>query len=109
MLKEHPKVKIKELQKTFMLMEAMPYTRLPEYVQGTQRKMVYTPDFIIEVEGRDKPIAMETKGHARGEYKMRKKLFIKRYGDEYDFYECKDKSDGRVLAKELPKLVGEGE
>jgi predicted nuclease of restriction endonuclease-like RecB superfamily len=52
--------------------------------------MVYTPDFILKVKGLDKPVAVETKGYARKDYLIRKKLFQKFY-PEYYFVEVNDK------------------
>jgi len=104
-LRDHKDIKIIDRQKMFLLIDRFVFKSLPTYRLGIIRKMVYTPDFIISVKGRDKLIAMETKGHARKDYMMRKKLFIHFHGDEYDFYECKDKSDGAQLKKDLEVLT----
>ena len=49
--------------------------------------MVYTPDFLIRIEGSDKPIAIEVKGFRRADYMLRRKLFIMKYNSEVDFIE----------------------
>lgn len=105
MLRDNEDIEIVERQKTFLLLDSFTYNKLPQYKKATHRKMVYTPDFIIKVKGRDKLIAMETKGHARKDYMIRKKLFSYFYKDEYDFFECKDKRDGKQLKKDIEKLV----
>ena len=106
-LSEHPLVEVLDVHKTFLLMDKFKYTRLPTFSNGTHRKMIYTPDFIIKVKGIDKPIAMETKGHPRKDYMIRKKLFTYFYGNEYYFYECKDKSSGEQLRKDLEVMTSE--
>ena len=90
-LKEHRKVKNIKRQMTFPLKAAFSYTRFPDYKQCRFSSMVYTPDFIVEIEGVDKPVAIESKGYARGEYRMRKKLFIMMYKDDYYFLESRSK------------------
>lgn len=106
-LKDNPNVEILDTHKSFILQGDIGYIRLPSFKEGKLRKMQYTPDFILKVKGIDKPIAMETKGFAREGYRMRKKLFIKLYEDEYYFYECKGKKSEEKLKKDLEKMVKE--
>jgi len=107
-LKQHPNIEIVDRQKTFLLINGFPYIKLPNFNKGNIRKMEYTPDFILKIKGIDKPIAMETKGHARKDYMMRKKLFIYFYGDKYYFYECKDNAKGEKLKKDIDILLKGG-
>lgn len=86
-LKEEPLVTIVDRQKTFVLNEGFEYIDFPLMKKRKYRDMKYTPDFIIEVKGVDKTIAFESKGFARKDYNIRKKLFIQRYGEEYYFWQ----------------------
>ena len=103
-LRDDKDVELLERQKTFMLFERSPYIRLPSMKKGYLRKMIYTPDFIIKIRGLDKPIAVESKGFARKDYNMRKKLFIKLFGDEYYFLES-GKDELREQLEEIKKVV----
>lgn len=83
--KNHPKIKILERQKTFNINDSFTWLDIKpkKITKKTARKMVYTPDFLIEVEGLDKLVIVETKGHARKDYMMRKKLFLMKYPEYY--------------------------
>ena len=82
----HENIEIVELQKTFILYEGFDWIDIsckgkPKTRRGRDAR--YTPDFILKVKGLDKPVAVETKGYARKEYKMRKKAFLRLYPDYY--------------------------
>jgi hypothetical protein len=78
------------MQKTFLLLEFPTYYYdFPQKKKRKLRNMVYTPDFIIRVNGYEKLVAMESKGFPRKDYNIRKKLFIREHGDEYYHYECR--------------------
>jgi len=53
------------------------------------RGMHYTPDFFYMI-GDDVHV-VEVKGYSRGEYLMRRKLFLWKYGDSCFFHEVKRK------------------
>jgi len=83
-------IEIVDMQKRFLLLEFdFNYIDFPQKKKRKYRDMVYTPDFILKIKGYDKPIAMESKGFPRKDYNIRKKLFIRRHGDEYYHYECR--------------------
>lgn len=84
-LKKHPKIKIIDRQVEFSLNDKFTWLDIKptKITKKTARKMVYTPDFLIEVEGLDKLVIIETKGHARKDYMMRKKLFLMKYPEYY--------------------------
>ena len=90
-LKKHSDIiEIIDMQKTFLLLEFPTYYYdFPQKKKRKLRNMVYTPDFIIQVKGYYKFIAMESKGFPRKDYNIRKKLFIREHGDEYYHYECR--------------------
>jgi len=90
-LKKHNDIiEIIDMQKTFLLLEFPTYYYdFPQKKKRKLRNMVYTPDFIIKVREYDKLIAMESKGFPRKDYNIRKKLFIRKHGDEYYHYECR--------------------
>jgi len=108
-LKEHPDVEIVALQKTFVLFPSFEVQRFPGLKTRKVREMSYTPDFIIRVKGVDKPIAMESKGYARKDYMMRKKLFMREWAslrkraNRYIFYECKSKQQLKDDLKKVNK------
>ena len=103
-IRDDKDVELLERQKTFTLFERSPYTRVPSMKKGWLRKMIYTPDFIVRIEGVDKPIAVESKGFARKDYNMRKKLFIKFFGDDYYFLES-GKNDLEWQLEEIKKVI----
>ena len=83
-------IKIVDMQKKFLLLPfEFKYTDFPTKKTRKYRDMIYTPDFILEVKGYDKLVAMESKGYPRKDYNIRKKLFIKEHGHEYYHYECR--------------------
>ena len=90
-LKKHNDIiEIIDMQKTFLLLEFPTYYYdFPQKKKRKLRNMVYTPDFIIKVNGYEKLVAMESKGFPRKDYNIRKKLFIREHGDEYYHYECR--------------------
>ncbi len=67
------------LQPKFVLQESFRY-------QGkTERAITYIADFMYEQDG--KTIVCDVKGKRTDVYKMKRKLFLKRYGDKYEFLE----------------------
>lgn len=90
LLKEYEDiVTITDMQRKFTLLEFnFKYTDFPTKKERKYRDMVYTPDFMLEVKGYDKPIAMESKGYPRKDYNIRKKLFIREHGEDFYHYEC---------------------
>jgi len=103
-LKDEPLITVVDRQKTFVLNEGFGYVDFPLMKKRKYRDMKYTPDFMITVKGIDKPIAFESKGFARKDYNIRKKLFIQRYGDEYYFWQV---GSVKQLKEEIRTLKGE--
>lgn len=101
MLLEHKDVRILERQKTFVILEPFDYYRFPDLKKSKHRKIQYTPDFIVEIKGYDKPVAIESKGYARKDYMLRKKLFMYNYGDKYYFYQCNSKKQMKEMLEGL--------
>jgi hypothetical protein len=87
-LKEQADITIVDVHKTFTLFDPIKFIGFPKLKQQSQRDIKYTPDFIFTMKGLDKPVAMESKGYARKEYMLRKKLFMLKYGQEFYFYQC---------------------
>ncbi len=106
-LKAHPKVKIIDDHKTFTLFDKHAFIHFPRLKKTHQQPIRYTPDFILEIEGLDKPVAMESKGYARKEYMLRKKLFMIKYSREYYFYQCKSLEQLKHDLLNLDLLKGE--
>ncbi len=100
-LNSHPKVKVVKRQHTFLLFEGFKYIGFPVMKKRSYAPFKYTCDFILELEGIDKPVAFESKGYARKDYNLRKKMFIKQYGDEYYFWQV---GSVKQLEKELKLL-----
>ena len=89
--------------KTFLIQPTVEYYNVKRGKISKQRKMEYTTDFIIKHRNIDKPIAVEVKGYAREGYMMRKKLFIAKYHDEYNFIELKTVQEAlELLSKYKP-------
>lgn len=86
-LKEREDVKIIELQPEFELFPRFKYFNVETGKEQVYSRMVYTPDFLIELKGHPKRIAIEVKGFRRADYMMRRKLFIMNYNSEIDFIE----------------------
>lgn len=89
LMKADKDIEILDVHKTFKLMPKFQYIGFPKFNKRTHRHMIYTPDFVIKFKGVDKPIAVESKGHPRKDYMIRKKLFTLYYSDDYYFYECR--------------------
>jgi hypothetical protein len=77
----HPNIKVIELQPSYELQEKFKYEDPFTCKSGTRSfsNMIYTGDFLIEVEGIDYPIVIESKGFKRPDYMLRRKLFIYQY------------------------------
>lgn len=100
MLKAADNVTILSVHPELLLQDNVEYRRMPDLKKAKTRKIKYTPDFIIHINGIDKPVAFETKGFARKDYMMRKKLFIAKYRNSYYFYEC---TSQQQLEKDLER------
>ena len=97
--KEDPDITIIDIHKTFELFEGFEYYNICKNKKAKYRNMVYTPDFIISIAGRDKLIAVESKGYPRPDYMIRKKLFIMLYQDKYDFIQLNNLKDCENIFK----------
>lgn len=88
----HPKIKILKLQPSYDLQEAFIYDdplTLDNKSGNTTRsmsKMIYTADFLLEIEGLDFPVVIETKGFKRSDYMIRRKLFLYKYVKDKPLY-----------------------
>jgi hypothetical protein len=74
--------------------ELLPTLKYIDFITGKKRSlssMKYTGDFFIVLNG--KTVVIEVKGHKTEPYRMRKKLFLHRYGGEYGFIEIKDEAE----------------
>ena len=68
------------LQPNFLLQEGFK-------CQGTHRKIEYIADFMYFDEEKKETVVEDVKGFKTDVYKLKKKLFLKRYGDKYKFIE----------------------
>lgn len=107
-LKKIDDVKIIDTHRTLLLQDSFKVYDTLKGKLTTIRKMVYTPDFIIEYKGIT--IAVEAKGWARPEYKMRKKLFLNKYvlTGEYQFLEVFTLKDIKKGLKHIYDLIEDG-
>ena len=103
-LKSNPNIEILNDHQTFELYPKHSFKHFPRLKTAHQQPIRYTPDFILRMKGLEKPVAMESKGYARKEYMLRKKLFMLKYSREYYFYQCKSV---KQLKDDLEKLKGE--
>jgi hypothetical protein len=97
LLKAHTKIKIVAVHQTFDLFEPFDWFDFKRQKKGKIRDISYTPDFIVELEGNPKRLAVEVKGFQRSDYMLRKKLFIYKYKEEYDFVQINDASEAREV------------
>lgn len=103
-------IEILEMQRTFLLLSfPTSYYDFPNRKKRKLRDMVYTPDFMLKIKGYDKMIAMESKGFPRKDYNIRKKLFIRHYGDTYYHYECRSVKQLEGDIKTIRKMIENGE
>lgn len=66
-------------QPRFILQESF------KYQGNTERAITYIADFMYLRDG--KTVVEDVKGKKTDVYKLKRKLFLKRYGDKYDFLE----------------------
>lgn len=100
-LNAHPKIEILDRQVTFELLQGFKWFDIEKGKMRTYRDIHYTPDFIIKHSDYDKPIVWESKGYARKDYNIRKKLFLNKYRDEYYFVQVHSMKQARELFGEL--------
>lgn len=80
LLERAGEIKDLKLQPRYTLQESF------KHEGATIRKIVYVADF--QYEEKDGQLVVEdTKGYRTETYKLKKKLFLKRYGDKYKFIE----------------------
>ena len=80
LLESAGEIKNLQLQPRFILQESFKY-------QGkTERKIEYVADFMYE-EKDGQVVVEDTKGYRTDVYKLKRKLFLKKYGDKYKFIE----------------------
>lgn len=80
LLESAGEIKNLQLQPRFILQESFKY-------QGkTERKIEYVADFMYE-EKDGQVVVEDTKGFKTDVYKLKRKLFLKKYGDKYKFIE----------------------
>ena len=71
------------------------------------RKMVYSPDFIIEAEWLKKPIIIDTKhGIITKDFMIRKKCFLVKYAKAYYYEEINNEKELQELIREIEKQRG---
>ena len=99
-------VKIIDDHKTFTLFESFNWYDIEQNKVRKYRDFHYTPDLILEVDGIDKPIALEVKGYARPDYLLRKKMFIMLYGKDYYFIES---NSVKKMKKIIDKILKRGD
>ena len=80
LLEKAGEIKNLQLQPRFTLQESFKY-------QGkTERKITYIADFMYE-EKNGQVVVEDTKGYRTDVYKIKRKMFLKRYSEKYKFIE----------------------
>lgn len=74
-------IKDLSLQPNFLLQDKF------QYKEKTERKIEYIADFQYYVVKDKKWVIEDVKGFKTDVYKLKKKLFLKKYGEDYDFVE----------------------
>lgn len=101
---QHPKITVIERQKRFLLLEGFKYYDIEKAKERKARHIVYTCDFIIKHEDYDKLIAWESKGYARKDYRLRAKLFRKKF-PEYYFIEVHSMKQAQEIFGRLKEVT----
>ncbi|MCK4561389.1 MAG: DUF1064 domain-containing protein [Flavobacteriaceae bacterium] len=86
-LEDNDNIEIIDVHKSFILFKPLKYYKIETDKMASYSKMIYTPDIIIKIKGVRLPVAVEVKGYPRPEYKLRKKIFVNLYHDQYNFIE----------------------
>ena len=74
-------IKDLSLQPNFLLQDKF------KYKEKTERKIEYIADFQYYVIKDKKWVIEDVKGYKTDVYKLKRKLFLKRYGDKFEFLE----------------------
>ena len=74
-------IKDLSLQPNFLLQDKF------KYKEKTERKIEYIADFQYYVVKDKKWVIEDVKGYKTDVYKLKRKLFLKRYGDKFEFLE----------------------
>ena len=74
-------IKDLSLQPNFLLQDKF------QYKEKTERKIEYIADFQYYVIKDKKWVIEDVKGYKTDVYKLKRKLFLKRYGDKFEFLE----------------------
>jgi hypothetical protein len=85
--------------------ELLPQFKYIDFLTGRKRSLAsmnYTGDFLIELNG--KTLVIECKGVKTEPYRMRKKLFIHKYGKEYGFIEIKNQAECLKVIEQLKNV-----
>ena len=98
-------IKILEFQPRFILFDSFKYFNIKAGKEYKMRNMKYTADFKIELPDNDKPVIVEVKGVQTEDYMMRKKLFIMKHKEEYDFLQINNKKDLEFFNKYIEEEV----
>ena len=94
---EHPNIEIIEFEPFFLLEEPFTYFCLEKGKERKYGKFSYKADFLLKVEGLDKLVVWETKGRPKPDYMIRKKLWYKKYGDEYYFVQIHSSKQSKEI------------
>jgi len=97
-----PYIKILNTHQSFILQEPFTYKDINNKTLKFS-KMEYTPDIIVEIETKELPIAIEIKGFERSDYKMRKKMFIYKYKDQYTHLQINNIKEAKEFIREVEK------
>ena len=95
-IKQLDNIEILEVHPNFVLFDSFEWFDIQRGKISKYRKIGYTGDFLLKLPDREKLLVVESKGFQRADYMLRKKLFILKYKDEYDFIQldnmkqCKD-------------------
>ena len=86
-----------EFEPFFLLEEPFTYFCLEKGKERKYGKFSYKADFLLKVEGLDKLVVWETKGRPKPDYMIRKKLWYKKYGDEYYFVQIHSSKQSKEI------------
>lgn len=93
---------IKRTTESFTLQDGFSLFDLEKGKIKRYRPITFKDDFYIELG--DKTLRIECKGYSARDYPLRKKLFLSKYGDKYNFVEIKNQKHCLQILEKVKKL-----
>ena len=96
-----PNIEVLEFEPYFLLLEPFEYYDIEKNKIRKYGKWSYKADFLLKVKGLDKLIVWESKGMIKPEFALRRKMWYRKYGEEYYYVTSKSLKHSKALLNEL--------